>query len=219
MLPFDTKPALDINKARLDHLASLGLELDNKSVLETAPGVGHLTDFWIKRRCSVLGLELNHENVAENKRRHPDYIVKTCDIIRENWPWSYDIGFCYGTLYHVSDPERLIHKLSLHCNLALIETLVHPTDDGRLHEFGHFAGQDQGDEGKAYVPARDWVLTELRKHFEYAYITATQPANEQFPLNWPSTNGICRAVFVASRNRLDLPTLTTDLPMTQEALC
>ncbi len=43
---FDQPQSLEINKARLDHLSSLGLNLRNTTVLEVGSGIGLLTEFF-----------------------------------------------------------------------------------------------------------------------------------------------------------------------------
>lgn len=52
------------------------------------------------------------------------------------------------------------------------------------------------------------------------YAPLTQPAHEEFPLDWtaPRQPGtLSRAVFIASRQPLDHPLLTTELPDRQRA--
>ena len=49
---FDTPEALEINRARQDHLASLGLDLERKTVLEVGSGVGRHTAFFEKLGCT-----------------------------------------------------------------------------------------------------------------------------------------------------------------------
>ena len=46
-----------IIKARLDHLASLNLDISEKSVLEVGAGIGLLTGFFEDRGCSILSLK------------------------------------------------------------------------------------------------------------------------------------------------------------------
>jgi hypothetical protein len=63
------------------------------------------------------------------------------------------------------------------------------------------------------------MFARLRERFEHVYTTVTQPAHEEFPLDWtrapvdPSL--LSRAVFVASRRAIGNPVLTARLPMVQ----
>ena len=45
---FDQPHAKDINETRLNHLASLGLKIENSTVLEVGAGIGLLTGFFEK---------------------------------------------------------------------------------------------------------------------------------------------------------------------------
>jgi hypothetical protein len=66
---FLTPEAHAINIARQAHLASLGLDLEHKQVLEVGAGIGLHTPFFLKRGCEVLVADGNAENVGEIRRR------------------------------------------------------------------------------------------------------------------------------------------------------
>src|SRR5882762_4963062 len=68
---FLTPEASAINAARQAHLASLGLELEHKQVLEVGAGIGLHTPFFLERGCKVLVTDGNPENVGEIRRRLP----------------------------------------------------------------------------------------------------------------------------------------------------
>ena len=50
------------NSRRLEHLASLGLDLHGKSVLELGAGVGDHATFFLDRDCTLTSLEPRPEN-------------------------------------------------------------------------------------------------------------------------------------------------------------
>ena len=54
------------------HLASLGLSLEGRRVLEVGAGVGHLSGFFLERGCDLVVTEGRPENVAELRRRFPN---------------------------------------------------------------------------------------------------------------------------------------------------
>lgn len=230
MLPFDKPEYLAINKARLSHLASLGLDLTNKTVLEIGAGIGQLTGFFEERDCRVVSVEGRLENIREYLRKYPErsLVWRISDFDSSNTVIFYadlnlffrlllpvsDIVFCYGFLYHIVDPSFTLSGLSEKCSeLFLLESCVNHTDDGLIRYVSEPVTEpDQSLDGRACRPARDWIMAELRKHFDYVYLTATQPRHDDFPLEWPSQNsGNSRAVFVASRRELNLPALTTKL--------
>ena len=48
---------LRMNARRLEHLASLGLPIAGREVLEVGAGIGDLTSFFLDRGCSVTAIE------------------------------------------------------------------------------------------------------------------------------------------------------------------
>src|SRR5260221_131264 len=53
------------NARRLEHLASLGIDLFDKSVLEVGAGIGDLTSFFLDRGCTVTSVEARADNVRQ----------------------------------------------------------------------------------------------------------------------------------------------------------
>jgi SAM-dependent methyltransferase len=216
-LPFDTPGATEINLARLMHLAGLGLDLRNKHVLEVGAGVGRLTRFWEERDCQVISTDGRAGNVEENLRRHPwrDGYVYDADLEMSGQHTSFgtfDVVFCYGTLYHVSDPLQTIMELASVCNeLFLLETRVFREDDGKVHRGSDTTIIDTSMHGRGCRPARDCLWHMLERFFPYAYVPRTQPWHAEFPLSWPAKMKEVRAVFVASRVELLVPTLLDHL--------
>jgi len=219
---FDHPHANAINKARLNHLASLGLKLENSTVLEVGAGIGLLTGFFEKLECTILSTDARETNVEEHRRRYPHRRVELADLSESGSHdrfGEFDIVFCYGTLYHLSNPALAIKDLSKACRaLLLLETCVYPIDNGGINSIKEpESALDQSFEGIGCRPARNWVLSELRKQFPYAYVTASQPDHSDFPLNWPvlQKKRLTRSVFVASKTPLDMPILLQDLPSNQ----
>jgi hypothetical protein len=72
--------------------------------------------------------------------------------------------------------------------------------------------------GRGARPTRLWVHRRLSHLFEYVYMPTTQPWHPEFPTDWTnpvSEGGLTRAIFVASREMLDNPLLTTEIPFRQ----
>jgi SAM-dependent methyltransferase len=226
---FDAAEAMEINRARQDHLASLGLNLANQSVLEVGAGVGWHTLFFERLGCTVLSTDARPENVREHLRRYPHRAgrVEVADLTvpgSHDRFGQFDFVYCYGTLYHLSNPALCIRDLSKICRrFFLLETCVNPQDNGRINlvrEDRRYPNQSF--HGLGCRPGRDWVMAELHRHFASAYVTVTQPDHPEFPLTWPVVllPGMqnARAVFVASRETLDLPTLSPRLLMQQQRI-
>lgn len=218
------------NQRRLEHLASLGLDLYGKTVLEPGAGIGHHSLFYLDRGCRVTAVEPRPENCAMYRR-----------ILSESWspfaanatlmeaPYEvidrlqerFDVVHCYGFLYHVGDPEAAIAILARCCaGLMVLETCVSMGDGIAINVIDEpKANPSQAFDGKGCRPTRGWVMLSLARHFEHAYVTRTQPAHDEFPTDWmrPWSNqtGLTRAVFVGSRRPLANPNLLTALPERQ----
>jgi len=215
---FLSEQAKDINHARLRHLASLGLDLRGKRVLEVGAGIGLHTEFFEQLGCTVISTDGRPGNVQELRRRYPWRDARVFDLdapkILEGLG-RFDIVYCYGALYHLQRPEEAIRRLSGLClELLLLETLVIPAAGSSVEFVREDAATvNQGTAGGGCRPSREWVLDRLRESFGYAYATRTQPLHADFDLDWtrPLAGKNHRAVFVASKAPLDNPRLSDTL--------
>ncbi len=209
--------ALAINKARMDHLASLELPIEGKSVLEVGAGIGLLTEFFEDRGCEVLSTDARADNVAENKKRHPSRRVASLDLERPEdigKLGKFDIVFCYGTLYHLAEPDAALLALGKISDLILLETCLSPGVEAANMIVGEEHTMNQAYSGTGSRPTRAWVMRRLHEYWGHAYISSTQPAHPDFPLDWrvPTGRENTRAIFVGSKTALDNPVLTGDIP-------
>jgi len=218
-----TPSALAINKARQEHLASLGLDLKGKRVLEVGAGIGLHTPFFLERDCEVVVTDGNRENVAEIRRRHPRLRVEQVDLDKDESLeplGAFDIVYCYGLLYHLANPERAIARLAEVCHgQLLVETCVSLGNYPEVIFLRDYEGRNQAVSGVACRPTRVWMRDTLARYFGYAYLAKTQPNHPDFPVDWdrPETRILYRAVFVGSRVALANPNLTDTIPRQQPA--
>jgi SAM-dependent methyltransferase len=209
-----------INQARQSHLASLGLDLKGKSVLEVGAGIGLHTPFFLERGCTVTVTDGRAENVAEIARRHPG--VKTAivdlEVDRPIELGRFDVIYCYGLLYHLSNPQRALARLADVCDgQLLLETAVSPGTHDELLLVRDPDAFNQAISGIGCRPTRLWILNRLKSLFGYGYIPRTQPDHVDFPADWVHTpiQTMHRSIFVGSRTPLALPTLTDAVPSEQ----
>jgi SAM-dependent methyltransferase len=210
------------NQRRQEHLTTLGLPLAGRSVLEVGAGIGDHTSFFIDRGCAVVITEAREANLAILRRRFPGRPVRRLDLDAPDHTFTerFDVVYCYGVLYHLSRPAEALAYLAGRCDgLLLLETCVTPGDEVALNPEAEAAHRpSQASSGLGCRPTRPWVMAELSRHFEHAYVTTTQPWHEEFPLDWsqPSEPGrLTRSVFVASRDPIDTPLLTESPPQRQ----
>jgi FkbM family methyltransferase len=211
--------ALRINRARQEHLASLGIELHGKSVLEVGAGIGLHTAFFEERGCDVLSTDGNPINVAEMLRLYPHRKLGVLDLDRAvdlADLGSFDIVYCYGILYHLRDPDGALARLASVCTgQILVETLVVPGTYPELHRVVAPLSANQGIRGVGTRPTRAWVMSALRRHFGNAYATFDQPNFPDFVTDWQiiAHDGNLRAVFVGSKYPLRSAALTAVMPV------
>jgi SAM-dependent methyltransferase len=213
----------DHNSARLAHLATLGLPLDNRHVLDVGSGPGDHTGFYLERGCRVFAIDARKECLRALKERFPHVRTARVDM-NEPAPLlklgTFEVIHCYGILYHLHKPEMALWAMARVCsNLMVVETCVSYGDDCRL-EFvdENCSDPTQAVTGRGCRPTRAWVFAELKRHFEYVYQTRTQPNHAEFPLDWSkpvADSSLIRAVFVAARQELDLPTLSPSILQSQ----
>jgi SAM-dependent methyltransferase len=233
---FRTPHYLRHNQRRQEHLASLALDLANRSVLEVGAGIGDHTTFFLDRGCTVLATEPRPENcnlfafmmrssAASGYQAAARCALLPCAVeeLEAHVSERFDIVYCYGLLYHVPDPALALAQLDKRCaDLLLLETSVSLGDAPAVRDVAEIAeAPTQAVTGRGVRPTRPWLFAKLKEHFAHVYVPATQPAHEEFPLDWaaPPAPGIeyQRAVFVASRRPIANPRLLDHLPQRQTA--
>ncbi len=219
---FQSPAYLRHTQRRQEHLATLGLPLAARSVLEVGAGIGDHTSFFLDRGCTVVVTEARPRNIRALQRRLPDVEVRQLDL--DAPPAAFDVSaevtYCYGTLYHLGRPAEALEFMAAHTTeLLLLETCVSPGegDDVNLVDEPR-AKLSQSVHGRGCRPTRPWVWNRLSASFEHVYATRTQPWHEEFPLDWTGDvgPGLTRSVFVASRRPLETTALLDHLPMQQE---
>ncbi len=205
---FHSTPYLRHNQRRLEHLASLGLALAHKSVLEIGAGVGDHSTFYLDRECSVLITEGRYENLAQLQIRYvnePKARVKFLDVDQPfNLAQQFEVVHCYGLLYHLNNPLNAIKQLAEHTEgLLILETCVSYGNEAEINPVNEdHLDVTQALHGLGCRPTRPWIWEQLTANFPYVYSTVTQPAHKEFPLLWDITlenTTLTRAVFIASR--------------------
>jgi hypothetical protein len=219
---FASKHYQEHNKARQEHLASLGLPIDGKTVLEVGAGIGDHTKFFLDRGCIVTSTEAREGNLLLLRKQYPQIRAEQLDLDNPSDVLdgeAYDIVYCYGTLYHLSRPSEALEYMAKHCSgMLLLETCVQARANAAVNPCDEAAPQeDQSYHGRGCRPARSWVWRTLKGLFEHVYMPTTQPTHPEFPLDWcrPPRTGLTRSVFVASRKPLGLPFLVEEVLMVQ----
>ncbi len=215
------------NQRRQEHLATLGLPLHNRSVLEVGAGVGDHSTFFVDRGCRITSLEARAELCEyfletyeaagyADRTRWPRVINARAELVDAAVSQPFDVVYCYGLLYHLPDPAMAIRAMARRClDLLLLETCVSFGNDEAEHRVPEPMASTQSVVGMGCRPTRVWVFNRLAELFDHVYVPATQPNHEEFPLDWtaaPPTDRLTRAVFIASRRPLESPLLLDHIP-------
>lgn len=209
------------NARRLEHLATLGLDLHHRSVLDIGAGVGDLTAFFINRGCTVTALEGRPASAAILRRRLPSVRVIEADIEGDDAPdlTAHDIVFSYGLFYHLAEPAFALARCAAATrHMMLIETCVTfaptPVLASVTEDQNH---PSAGLNGSAQIPSRSWLFEALKGHFPYVYMPRTQPNHPEFPIDWtrPPERSQTRAVFIAAHAPLRNANLREEIPERQ----
>jgi SAM-dependent methyltransferase len=215
---FDTHAALELNEARLTHLASLDLPIDGRRVLEVGAGVGRLTGFFIDRGCSIVVTEARAENVAELRRRLPTVDVAEADVEESlKHLGSFDVVFCYGVLYHLESPLRALRNMAAVCaDLLLIETMVCDARVPVVRLDDETKSVNQALRGLAHRPSPSYLALALnRVGFDHVYAATHPPDHPDYRFSWLDNldtardGALLRGVFVASRTPREQPGLAS----------
>jgi len=212
------------NQRRQEHLASLGLDIKNKSVLEVGAGIGDHTSFFVDRGCNVTSTEARPDCVGILRSRFPNLEVGQLDMESPEFDRDrkFEIVYCYGLLYHLSNPHVAIEFMANHCtDMLLLETCVSYGAEEAINPCTEPSeSPSQAVSGQGCRPTRSWIFNELKKYFDFVYMPITQPNHEEFPLDWEHfdpTKSYTRSVFVASRQKLSNPLLLLDeMPLQQK---
>jgi SAM-dependent methyltransferase len=209
------------NARRLEHLASLHLDLEDRTVLELGAGIGDHSTFFLDRGCRVTAIEPRSENVAVIRSRmslfpsvwDPNRLtvvqaaVEDLDALHLE---PHDVVYCYGLLYHLAEPLAALRSAARACRaIFLLETKVRlPEQDANLVEDSE--NVTNAVTGAVALMTRADLGEALSDLFPHVYETTVVVAHEQFPHDWGSVapdRWPLRTVFVASREPLTSPWL------------
>ena len=212
---FDQPFYREITEARLEHLATLGLPVQGRSVIDVGCGIGRLSEFFADRGCDVLCVDGREENIAQLRALYPQRRAAVVDVETDQLleHGHFDVVFCYGLLYHLADPLAFLRRAATICReLMIVETCITDSQERVL-----FLVDDPDDPTMALHrvasrPSPAYVATTLRlSGFDHVYSPVQLPRHKDFDyerrndLSHLRDGNAMRDIFVASRTALDLP--------------
>jgi SAM-dependent methyltransferase len=216
---FDRPEYVEINRARLTHLASLEIVLQGKTVLDIGCGVGDLAQFFVARGCRVVCVDGRSENISRLHQLYPDLQAHVANVETESLAGfgTFDIVFAYGLLYHLENPLAAWRNMGSVCQeLLLLETMVCDHVEPILRMEDESGASSQGLKGLGCRPSPSYVVLALnRVGFPFVYAPQKPPEHPDFrfewrnKLDWQRNGHNLRCVFVASRKELENPQLVS----------
>jgi len=209
---FNCKGALELNKARVEHLDSLNLDFSYKKVFETGcGGRGDITRYLLSKNAIVTLNDCREENIkALLNVLNVNLDYNTWDLNKEvPLDKKFDIIICYGTLYHLNKPEEAIINFSNLCNeFLVISTITSGQNDESINIIGeNVQMNNQAGDGYGCRPGRLFIYNTLKKNFKHVYLIKTQPKYHEFPLKFPTNivdlNKEFRNIFIGSHIKLE----------------
>jgi len=210
---FDRPAYVDVTEARLAHLRSLNLPIAGKTVIDLGCGIGRLSEFFVELGCDVFCVDGREDNIHQLRKFYPSRKTAIVDLETEDlFKYGiFDIVFCYGILYHLSDPFGFIKRISKICKeMLIIETCITDALDPILY----LVKESQADASQALYgvgsrPSPSYITTCLKlAGFSYIYVPRELPNHKQFRYRMVNDHshlkngGPIRNIFIASHKDL-----------------
>jgi hypothetical protein len=203
------------NLRRQEHLATLGVKIAGRSVLEIGAGIGDHTSFFIDRGCAVTATDARPDNLAVLSRRYPGVrtLLFDADGPAPGELSAHEVVYAYGVLYHLRRPAQGLTTLANLCSaMLLLETCVSYGDESSVN----LVIEDPADPTQvrlwAWLPSNSpvGVCSTTRKSSLRLSDQDTALA-PQIPIDWshPPENvtGLYLSVFVGAREPIASPLL------------
>ncbi len=187
--PIFDQPHYDLlDRARGDVVARLLEELIPKFSLKTAIDVGCGLGYF-SRLLQSLGFEVaavdgRQQNVEEAHRRSTNIHFQQFNAEDSNLArlGAFDLGFCFGLLYHLENPLLTIRNLrAITGKILLVESVIFPGNEPMMALIDEEAHEDQGLNHIAFYPTETCLVKMLYKaNFKHVFGLSQQPEHDHY---------------------------------------
>jgi 2-polyprenyl-3-methyl-5-hydroxy-6-metoxy-1,4-benzoquinol methylase len=187
--PIFDQPHYDLlDHARGDVVARLLEELTPLASLKTAIdvgcGLGYFSRLLQSRGLEVTAVDGRLQNVEEARRRSGGVRFQQYNAEDSNLSslGTFDLGFCFGLLYHLENPLLTIRNLkSLTGKILLVESVIFPGDEPIMALIDEEAHEDQGLNHIAFYPTEACLIKMLYKAgFKNVFGLTRQPEHDHY---------------------------------------
>ena len=187
----------------------LNLNLDGKNVLEMSAGaLGTLTKYLLNKNANLTITDGREENIQFNMKKNniQEIDYKIVDYDKDySIDKPYDVIFCFGLLYHLSNIENVVKNIGHNCrDYAIISTCVRRDDNPSNTYTDDTDNYTQALNGVGISFSRETLKKELEKYFRYVCVPYHLPNDpHHYPLKWPVEKGrlFKRQIFLATNNK------------------
>lgn len=171
---FDYPEAVALIECRIQYLKDLfkqyNIDLKGKKVLETGMGArGQISEFLASTGCELYVQDARKENCDEHKRRFPHRNVFCSDMNADD-PFNgmeyFDYIVCFGTLYHLSNPEKAIDSMKRVTKNLILESEIR-WEGGWNFMNENVSEYNSSTDGGACRPGLSFLRSRLKERFEY----------------------------------------------------
>ena len=200
---FDKSHYDALNVAREAAVQSVLPDLKNglalKTVLDLGCGLGHYSQILHKYGFDVLAVDGRPENVAEARHRYPHLKFEIADAEDPKLGdlGKFDLVFCFGLLYHLENPLRVIRNIARLTNkFTLVEGMVYPTPEPAMVLMDENDAEDQALKFVAFYPSESCLIKMLRRAgFSECFMPARMPKHSDYDT---SRNGFRRRTLLGA---------------------
>jgi tRNA (mo5U34)-methyltransferase len=188
-------------KAAREVLSDLKYRLGLETAIDVGCGLGYFSDFLRSIGFRVTAIDGRSENVAEASRRYPDIAFHVLDAESPALLelGTFDLVFCFGFLYHLENPFRVVRNLhALTSKLLLAESMVYPGLKPQMDLVDEGGTDDQGLLQIAFYPTETCLVKLMyRSGFTNVYEFSQMPEHPHF--QGPPRRPRQRTALAASR--------------------
>jgi len=180
-----------------------------RTVLDLGCGVGYFSAMLRDLGFEVTATDSRAGNIAEARNRYPgvDFRVADAEDPSLSSLGKFDLVFCFGLLYHLENPFRVIRNLhALTGKLLLLESMSVPNEQPFLLVLDEPAGVDQSMGAVSFYPSDGAIIKMVfRAGFPHVYQFRELPNHENYRA---SVGRECtRTMFAVATQPLDSPLL------------
>jgi len=136
----------------------------SKTLLELGCGHAHIGNEFSKLGASVTSSDIRTEHINTVKSLYPHINTLLIDGDNDDIYNKYDIIVHWGLLYHLSEIEIHLEKISKKCDLLLLETEISDTNDENFYISVNENGLDQAFNNVGIRPSPTYVEKILEKN-------------------------------------------------------